>query len=107
MLNQLCWGGSEVICYYGPMLRVSQIRLYFGRRKIGCTLIRASVACSRLSDSGETREKLAGREKRKGKGKEFSPVLFSCLRFLNSADPLSWSLEQASANVKSHDFVCS
>ena len=37
------------------------------------------------------REQLAGREKGKRKGEkaspQFPPVLFSCLRFLNSADP--------------------
>ena len=92
MLNQLCWGDSEVICYRS-MLRVLQIRLYFGRRKIGCTLIRANVACSRLSDSGGTRERKRhvkswrGGKKEKEKGKQFRPVLFSCLRFLNSVDP--------------------
>ena len=41
------------------------------------------LACSWLSDSGEeakkkSREKLAG---------QFDPILFSCLRFLNSSDP--------------------
>ena len=36
------------------------------------------IACSRLSDSGEYA---------KEKGTRIPPVLFSCLRFLNSADP--------------------
>ena len=55
------------------------------------------LACSWLSDSGEeakkkAREKLAGRGKGKRKREsprspQFAPILFSCLRFLNSADP--------------------
>ena len=40
----------------------------------------------------KAREKLAGQEKGKRKGQsplfsQFPPVLFSCSRFLNSADP--------------------
>ena len=69
MLNQLCWGGSEVIFYYGPMLRVSQIRLYFGRRKIGCILIRVNVACSRLSWIVGEHTKEKGTRKAGGEGK--------------------------------------
>ena len=41
------------------------------------------LACSWLSDSGEEAKKKA-REKLAG---QFAPILFSCLRFLNSADP--------------------
>ena len=52
------------------------------------------IACSRLSDSGEDAkeegtQKDGGTEKKKKEKKPFSPVfsLFSCSRFLNSADP--------------------
>ena len=38
------------------------------------------LACSRLSDSGED-------VKEKARRPQFPPVLFSCLRFLNTADP--------------------
>ena len=38
------------------------------------------LACSRLSDSG-------GRRRRKRHSPQFPPVLFSCLHFLNSAEP--------------------
>ena len=41
------------------------------------------LACSWLSDSGEEAKKKA-REKLAG---QFAPILFLCLRFLNSADP--------------------
>jgi len=47
------------------------------------------VACSVTSDSGEN-AKEKGTGKFGGAGKrspQFPPVLFSCLRFLNSADP--------------------
>ena len=47
------------------------------------------LACSRLSDSGED-AKVKGTRKVGGAGKsspQFPPVLFSCLRFLNLADP--------------------
>ena len=44
--------------------------------------------------------RLAGREKGKRKNEgsflQFPPVLFSCLRFLNSGDPTISELEQAS-----------
>ena len=58
------------------------------------------LPCSRLSDSGEGakvtgRRKVGGAGKRGGKKErsrrsfcpQFPPVLFSCLRFLNSANP--------------------
>ena len=49
------------------------------------------IACSRLSNSGED-AKEKGTRKVGGAGKsprssQFPPVLFSCLRFLNSVDP--------------------
>ena len=49
------------------------------------------VACSRVSDSGKDAKKKGTRKvggvgKRK-KSPQFPPVLFSCLRFLNLADP--------------------
>ena len=47
------------------------------------------LTCSRLSDSGEDAE-VKGTRKVGGARKsspQFPPVLFSCLRFLNSADP--------------------
>ena len=49
------------------------------------------IACSKLSDSGED-AKDKGTRKVGGAGKcprssQFPLVLFSCLRFLNSADP--------------------
>ena len=48
------------------------------------------LACSRLSDSGEDAKvkgtrKVGGRKR--GKGREFAPVLFSSSRLLNSAGP--------------------
>ena len=46
------------------------------------------LACSRLSDSGEDAKEQGTRKVGgAGKRKKFPPELFSCLRFLNSADP--------------------
>ena len=54
------------------------------------------LACSRLLDSGGRRERKRHAKSWRGGKKEkernpcspqFSPVLFSCLPFLNSADP--------------------
>ena len=52
-------------------------------------LVISILACSRLSDSGEDAKK-KGREKvarASPSSPIFPPVLFSCLYFLNSADP--------------------
>ena len=59
------------------------------------TLFDRKVSCSRLSDSGGRRERKRHAKSWRGGKKEkaasslpsFLPVLFSCLRFLNSADP--------------------
>ena len=46
------------------------------------------LACSRLSDSGEDAKEQGTRKVGgAGKRKKFPAGLFSCLRFLNSADP--------------------
>ena len=48
----------------------------------------------------------AGKKKRE-KERSFLPFYFGVGGFSIQRTRLFWSLEQASANVKSHDFVCS
>ena len=75
-------------------------QFFFGLNKLNKTFD-TLIACSRLSDSGEDAKekgsrKVGGTGKRKKEGRESAApalprilpcVLFSCLRFLNSADP--------------------
>ena len=74
-----------------------RLRLFSGTQQFN-GISDSRVACSRLSDSGGRRERKRHAKSWRGGKKEkerscrtfspqFPPVLFLCLRFLNSADP--------------------
>ena len=68
------------------LIRVSASVSYILRLRKGY-LPGTMVACSRLSDSGEDAKEKGTRKVGGAGSPQFPPVLFSCLRFRNSADP--------------------
>ena len=84
--------------HISPMFpRALRLRLFSGTQQFN-SISDSRVACSRLSDSGGRRERKRHAKSWRGGKKEkerscrafstqFPPVLFLCLRFLNSADP--------------------